>query len=62
MPKRKEEFNFEELIRFSMPKKMFNGAKIKVKEDGEVYISTVIVESIRKSSENMGGALKDSSK
>lgn len=53
MRKSKEGFNFHEMVSFEMPVRMVSGVKIKVKENGEVYFSSAIVESIRKRSEKM---------
>lgn len=34
MQKRKNDLNFDKFIKFPMPEKIFNGPKIKVREDG----------------------------
>lgn len=53
MRKIKQELKFDDLTKFSMPKKSFSCTKLKVKENGEIYVSPAIVESVRKNNEKM---------
>lgn len=47
MQKRKNDLNFDKFIKFPMPEKIFNGPKIKVREDGQVFISPSVIKMIK---------------
>lgn len=53
MQKRKNDLNFDKFIKFPMPEKIFNGPKIKVREDGQVFISPSVIKVIKENNEEM---------